>query len=116
MPPRSAACLAAALALAGCGRGTPHAAPSAAANAGPTAARIAGLNERQRRAVFLRAILDANQDCQDVTVEKSAGIVDGRPTWLARCRDRSEWIVTLQDGGTFYVTPTKPAATADAAG
>ncbi len=104
--------LAALLLVAGCGEGT---APSAPARADTAAllqqqkARIDALAEGQRNAVFLRAIRDGEQNCQQVVGSAYYGEQSGRPSWAARCADGRDWIIIVEANGRALVAP-RPSA------
>lgn len=85
--------------------------------------RILALPEPQRRAVFLRAVRDAGQDCQEVRSAEGAGTYRGQPVWRATCRGGGEWTIVITDGGIAQVlnahegqlvTDRPPANAADA--
>lgn len=65
--------------------------------------RILALPERQRLAVFYRAIHDAGQDCQQVTAAEGAGTYRGMPVWRATCRGGGQWTIVIADSGIAQV-------------
>ena len=67
------------------------------------AERLAAMDERQRNAVFLRAIRDGGRPCQQVTTSASEPAVSGMPAWSARCEDGGEWIVAIGRDGVASV-------------
>jgi hypothetical protein len=91
---------------------TAPAPPPPAAATGNYKARIDALDEGQRNAVMLRAIRDANQDCQAVIGSAATEVQFGMPAWVARCRDGRDWIVMLRPDGTALVArrEAKPAS------
>lgn len=99
--------LALALALAACGSGpsTPPATNTAtAAGPGDTANRIAAMPEGERNGVFIRAIRDADQDCQHVDSSESSGVQQGFETWTAHCSDGTSYTIAITgDGGATVI-------------
>jgi hypothetical protein len=71
--------------------------------------RIDELPEAQRNAVFLRAIRDARQPCQNVVGSAYNGIQFGKPSWVARCSDGQDWLVMLDQGGRALVAKREEA-------
>jgi hypothetical protein len=65
--------------------------------------RLAGMPEAERNAVFIRAIRDANFDCQHVDSSSYQGISAGTPTWLATCDDASNWVILIGSNGSAQV-------------
>lgn len=109
----------AALALAACNQGgAPEQGNSveAAKLAEATAAaqkfgdRIRALPEGQRRGVFLRAIRDGQQDCQEVTGDYEAAPMEGRPTWVATCDKRTPWTLSFRGDGVAIVSEMSAAS------
>ena len=105
---RSAAIVGAALILVGgCdGGGEPRKAGTIAVAEGGYKARIDALDERQRNAVFLRAVRDAGHSCQSVAGSAYGGLEFGMPSWVARCGDGSDWLVMLDKGGRALGSPS----------
>lgn len=97
------------LALAACDAADPPAATNAAA-ANPYADRIAALTPGQRNGVLIRAIRDADRQCQQVTASTAAGLVEGKPAWTATCDDRTPFLVAFGPDGiaTVVSVPEKP--------
>ncbi len=96
--------LAAALVLSGCQQEA--AAPTRAQRTAALEqqkARIDALSKGQRNAVFLRAIRDGGQDCQQVLGSAYGGAQSGRPSWVARCGDGRDWIIILEADGRALV-------------
>jgi hypothetical protein len=58
-------------------------------------ARIAALTEGQRNAVFIRALLDAGLDCQEVTGSVPTAPYRGFPAWNATCRGGGQWTLVI---------------------
>jgi hypothetical protein len=75
--------------------------PPAAEN--PFKERIAKLPAGQRNAVFLRAIRDAGQNCQNVVGSAQGGEQFGMPSWVARCGDGGDWVIMLSPDGRALV-------------
>lgn len=65
--------------------------------------RLLELNDMARNAVFLRALMDANQDCQQVTQSAFLGRYKGAPAWSATCFNRGEWLVLIGNDGVAQV-------------
>lgn len=65
--------------------------------------RIDALPAGQRDALFLRAIRDAGQECQQVVGSAYNGVHFGMPSWAARCSDGADWLVMLAKGGIAHV-------------
>lgn len=101
---RAPAIVALALPLVACGQGTEPAATNTSAPADDYARRIAALPPGQRDGVLLRAIRDANQDCQQVTRSQPIDPIAGAPAWAATCDGRGTWVVALNPGGVATVT------------
>lgn len=110
----SAAIAASALLLAGCGGGSDQApqenratANQAGAESITTAAelnaRIEGLEDAPRNAAFIRAIRDANRNCQHVERSAPRAAIGGSPAWTAWCRGGGEWIILVADNNRLQV-------------
>jgi len=91
------------LALGAC-EAEPARAPAVVAADGAYKARIDALAPGQRNAVFLRAVRDAGQDCQNVAGSAYGGEQYGMPSWVARCADGRDWLVMVDKGGTAHVS------------
>lgn len=61
--------------------------------------RINRLPQKQRDAVFYRAIDDAGFDCQSVKGSEAREAVQGYPAWVAHCSDGRDWVVVLEKSG-----------------
>lgn len=102
------------LALAACGGGERE--ETAASNAADYQARLQAMPEAQRNATFIRAIRDAEQECQGVESSSYQGEPNGRPTWLARCQGGSEWLIVIgADGGAMVINAGDARRAADQA-
>lgn len=86
--------------LAACDR--PAAEPPAA-SVSDIDAQIAALSEGARNGVFIRAIRDAEQDCQGVETSQVIGDVSGRRAWMARCNGGGEWVIVPSPAGGAQV-------------
>jgi len=93
-----------------------------ASTADPMEAKIAALNDGQKKATFAHAIYDADYDCGGVLRYETMPRDDGRARWRVICKGEAEFIVTLVPGGSFNVSgiprgegPRFPKATATAA-
>ena len=90
-----------ALALAGCGDRTAREANRAEANETTDVAnQLAALSDGQRNAVFIRAIRDAGEDCQQVESSVRAGEYQGMPVWSAQCAGGASWTIVVTRDGT----------------
>ncbi|WP_156460784.1 hypothetical protein [Sphingomonas sp. Leaf339] len=108
------------LMLAACDSGTTAttsvANTATAAPDGGYAARIKTLSPRLRSGVFLRAIRDAGEECQEVTREFAIAPIENRPAWGVVCDKTNPWVVSIDPNGTAMVTkasiasPSKPTA------
>ncbi len=100
------------LMLAACGTGEPATEAAgntvdntaAAAPDGGYAARITALSPRLRQGVFLRAIRDAGEECQEVTEEYGIAAIEGKPAWAATCDRSTRWVITIDKSGTAIVS------------
>ncbi len=111
MPRRALLALTAFLPLAACGGGGGDAARNEVAaeeTQGNAIARIQALNEGERNATLLRAIRDANRECQGVTRSAATDPVQGKPAWIATCDNGGEWLVAIGADGTALVTNGRP--------
>lgn len=109
----------AALLLAGCNAANDTAATNAAAveprndaaeandagntGAGNATSAVLALNDRQRNAVFIRAILDAGLQCEGVTASERIADQNGQPTWRANCGANSAHIISIGPDGTATI-------------
>lgn len=108
-----------ALLLAGCGGPEPEAERNdataidrdAEANvtgneaAGNALATVLNLNDRQRNAVFYRALDDAGITCSGVDSSERMPDQDGRPVWRANCRgiSGSGHLISITPEGTANI-------------
>ena len=65
--------------------------------------RLLALPERQREAVFLRAILDADLPCERLSGSRQGGEYRGFPVWTATCLHGDSWTLVIGDGGVVQV-------------
>lgn len=76
----------------------------AAANASANVIqRISSLSDRQRNAVFIRAIRDAGLECQHVEWSTLSGTYRGMPVWTAACARNQVWVIVVGDDGNAQV-------------
>lgn len=111
----SALLVAGSLSLAACNPGgAPAPAPSPTIADGEAAGdygqRIRDLPEGQRSGVFLRAIRDGRQECQEISRAYEIAAIEGRPAWAATCDNDSQWIIAFADNGMASVTKASPAS------
>ncbi|GGB29563.1 hypothetical protein GCM10011380_18870 [Sphingomonas metalli] len=102
-------------ALTGCGKADAPAPANTVAAASETPAegyaeRIRQLPEGQRSGVFLRAIRDGKEQCQEVTKEYEIGAIEGRPTWAVTCDGTTPWVISIDGNGVARVTKASPAS------
>jgi hypothetical protein len=111
---------AAAMLLTACGGGGAAGNDSAvltnnvAASAGPASAndaqaRIRALPEEQRNAELIRALREANLNCQQVTESTQAKTSNNVPVYLTTCEDGAVYAVAIADDGKAKVEPVTPA-------
>ena len=92
------------LAAAACdGEAEPRQAKPIAVPEGGYKQRIDRLAAGQRDALFLRAIRDAGQNCQQVVGSAYNGVHFGMPSWAARCSNGADWLIMLGKGGNAHV-------------
>ena len=65
--------------------------------------RLETMPEAQRNAVFIRAIRDADQQCQHVESSQRAGEHQGFPVWNATCAGGGTWTIVVMNDGTAAV-------------
>jgi hypothetical protein len=71
------------------------------------------LSEGQRNGVFIRAIRDANLDCQHVDSSEAAGVQQGYPVWTAHCDSGATYTIVLTGNGSAQVIDAAEAALAN---
>lgn len=93
------------LSLAACSGGAPAQNESAAqqASAETMQARLVALPEAQRNGVFMRAIRDADGECQHVERSEPAGEHEGLPVWRAYCQGGATFTIVISRGGAAQV-------------
>jgi hypothetical protein len=64
---------------------------------------VLALNDRQRNAVFIRAILDAGLKCEAVTASERIADMNGQPTWRAHCGPNDAHIISIAADGTATI-------------
>lgn len=65
--------------------------------------RVSSLSDRQRNAVFIRAIRDAGLECQHVEWSTLSGTYRGMPVWTAACARNQVWVIVVGDDGNAQV-------------
>jgi hypothetical protein len=106
----------AALALAGCqqgGQATGNAAADNAAEANAVvengamgnnvAAQVIAMNDAERNAVFIRAVMDAGLKCDHVDSSVRLPDQDGNPLWRANCKGGAAHMITITPDGTAKI-------------
>ena len=89
---------------AGCGSSGDEVAPAAETNETVNyQAEVAAMPEGQRNAVFIRAIRDADLECQHVESSTSGGTYEGMPVWNVRCDQDGNWTIVIGDNGIAQV-------------
>lgn len=78
---------------------------NAAAGKGKSEAqnRVREMGDGQRNAVLIRAIREANFDCQHVERSDVVATTNNLPAYLATCQDGTVYAVAIQDDGTAVV-------------
>ncbi|MHA6722496.1 hypothetical protein [Sphingomonas sp. RS2018] len=92
--------------LAGCGSTVPSGNTTAAVTPSEPSefqTQVVALPEAQRNAVLIRAIRDADRDCQGVTKSERKPDVQGAPMYLATCQGGATFGVTFRRDGTAQV-------------
>lgn len=91
--------------IAGCGgsSGYPENSEFSAAPQGNVIGRVEALSDRQRNALFIRAIRDAGLECQHVDWSTRSGTYRGMPVWTAACTRAQTWIIIVGGDGTAQV-------------
>jgi carboxylesterase type B len=97
--------------LAACQQSTAPANQSAAAPVMSPAdfdKQIAALSESARDAVFLRAVTDAQFDCQIVEKTTAHAPISGRPAWVVECDHDNNYVALLDPGQVIQVVRGVP--------
>jgi len=89
------------LALAACQSAPPAADNRQSANA--LEEQLRAMPEGQRNAVFIRAIRDSAQECQQVESSAPGAPVRGAPTWRATCERGLSYTIAILPGGAAQV-------------
>ncbi len=97
--------------LAACQAEPPAPRNEAEATAGATAVQnqIEVMPEGQRNAVFIRALLDAGQDCQHVAGSSRAGDHQGFPLWSVSCDNGRSFTIAIGNDGEAQVIDDQTA-------
>lgn len=78
--------------------------PNAKTNeSGNVIQQINTLSDRQRNAVFIRAIRDAGLECQHVDWSTLSGTYRGMPVWTAACERNQVWVIMVGNDGNAQV-------------
>jgi hypothetical protein len=70
---------------------------------GNALATVLGMSDRERNAVFIRAILDAGLTCETVTSSERIADKNGQPVWRANCGPRESHIISITPDGTANI-------------
>ena len=67
-------------------------------------AKIDALPPALQQVTMFRAIRDGGYTCQKIMRFEKRPPQDGKPTWVAECDDRGQYVIELHDGGIFWVS------------
>lgn len=106
----------AALALAACTPAADNSTAAAANAATPDAngadngaepsnalATVLAMPDKQRNIVFVRALLDSDIKCEGVVSSKRMPDSEGKPVWLAECKNGSTHMISITPDGTANI-------------
>ena len=79
-------------------------APRAAATPDAMEAKIDALSPGLQETTMFRAIRDGGYTCQKIVRFEKHTPPGGKPTWIAQCDDRGQYVIELQPGGIFWVS------------
>lgn len=82
--------------------GSPAPAPVATRDA--MEAKIDALSPALQQTTMFRAIQDGGYTCQKIVRFEKHTPPGGKPTWIAECDDRGQYVIELQPGGVFWVS------------
>ena len=71
--------------------------------------QVRALPEGQRNGVLIRAIRDANLNCQHVESSELTETSNNLPVYMATCDDGAVYAVAIRDDGSATVQPVMPA-------
>jgi uncharacterized lipoprotein YajG len=74
-----------------------------AAGAENVTAAVLAMNDRQRNVVFIRALLDAEMDCQGVASSVRLPDQDGKPLWRVNCTNNTAHMIAITPDGTANI-------------
>jgi len=102
---RFAAIAALAIIATACSRNddAPQSRPVVTASANNVSTQVSGLTDRQRNAVFIRAIRDAGLECQHVDWSTLYGTFRGMPVWTAACARNQVWVIVVRNDGVAQI-------------
>jgi hypothetical protein len=69
--------------------------------------QIEALPAPSRNGVLMRAITDADRDCQTIEKATPHASVDGHPAWSVLCDHGASYVVVIDAGGYAQVIPGK---------
>jgi len=97
------------LAMAACHSAAPPANQGAASSATATnfQQQISALPTPSRNGVLMRAITDADFDCQIIEKAEPHASVHGHPAWSVLCDHGAAYVVVIDTGGYAQVIPGK---------
>ena len=78
--------------------------------------RIDAMSDGERNAVFIRAIRDAERDCQSVQASTRQPDRNGQPVWTATCSDGRNWVIVIGGDGIAQVASFEELEAASGAG
>ena len=76
---------------------------------GDVGQRLRAMPEGQRNAVLIRAIRDAQLDCQHVRGSVPAGDYRGLPVWEVHCAGGGQWTLVVTGDGTAQILDANEA-------
>jgi len=78
--------------------------PAAVVTPDAMEAKIEALTPALQQTTIFRAILDGGYTCQKIVRMEKKTPKGGKPTWVAECDDRGQYVIELQKGGIFWVS------------
>ena len=66
-------------------------------------AAVLAMGDRERNAVFIRALLDANVPCEGVTSSERVNDFKNLPAWRATCTDKVSHLISISPDGTANI-------------
>lgn len=66
-------------------------------------AAVLAMGDRERNAVFIRALLDAGLQCEGVTSSERVADFNNLPAWRATCTDGNSHLINISPDGTANI-------------